>query len=150
MPRMETLVVKELGEVTSFAKGVLEALKVGEKATVLALKGELGAGKTTFVQECAKILGVVEVVTSPTFLVMKRYALEGSEFATLIHIDAYRIDDEKELEVLKLGESLENPKNIIMIEWAERVPSFIPSDALWIEMTLDADGSRTIAYGKKE
>lgn len=147
---METLHVRTLEEVTRFAKDVVGALVLGETATVIALTGELGAGKTTFVQRCAETLGVRDVVTSPTFLVMKRYALKDARFETLIHIDAYRIDDEIELDVLKLRESLAHPENLVMIEWAERVPSFIPPDALWIEMALADDGSRTIVYGRHD
>lgn len=147
---MEKVSLRELREVDDFASDILATLRKGEKATVVALRGELGAGKTTFVQACAKVLGVTETVTSPTFLVMKRYDSTDTRYTTLIHIDAYRIEEEKELEVLRLRESFKHPENLIMVEWAERVPGYIPQDALWVEMTLENDGTRTIMYGKKE
>lgn len=145
---METVTARTLRDMEIFARERMESLLRQDTATVIALTGDLGAGKTSFVQACARALGVAEVVTSPTFVVMKRYALNDARFETLIHIDAYRIDDEQELEVLKLHESLVHPENIIMIEWAERVPSFIPPHALHIAMTPQADTSRTIMYGK--
>ena len=148
MPRMEIRTLGGLADVEIFAQECVKSLEKGLGATVIALKGDLGAGKTTFVQACARALGVLDVVTSPTFLVMKRYALTDARFSTLIHIDAYRIDDEQELEVLKLRESLEHGENLIMIEWAERCPGFVPDSALRIEMVVEVDGSRTVTYGK--
>lgn len=145
---MEKVSLRELREIDDFASRILAMLARGEKATVVALSGELGAGKTTFVQACAKVLGVTETVTSPTFLVMKRYGISDTRYTTLIHIDAYRVEEEKELDVLRLRESFEHRENLIMVEWAERVSGYIPQDALWVELKLEQDGSRTIMYGK--
>lgn len=147
MPHMETLTTRTLADVEDFARKCMGSFVRGNAATVIALTGDLGVGKTTFVQACARTLGLTAIVTSPTFVVMKRYELRDARFSTLIHIDAYRIEDEQELEVLKLRESLTHSENIIMIEWAERIPNFIPSPTLHIAMTLNTDGSREIRYG---
>ena len=98
-------------------------------ATVIALQGELGSGKTTFAQAFGKIFGVKENMPSPTFVIMKFYDIDFKGFKKLIHIDAYRI--EKEEELLRLGweRILMDPENIILIEWPENVPNLIPESA---------------------
>ena len=71
---------------------LLDSLVLGESATVAALQGELGAGKTTFTQEVGRILGVTENMHSPTFVIMKIYEIDWKGFKNLIHVDAYRIE----------------------------------------------------------
>jgi tRNA threonylcarbamoyl adenosine modification protein YjeE len=116
-------------------------------ALVLALTGELGAGKTTFTQTLARALGITEAVTSPTFVVMKRYPLAHPLFTALVHVDLYRIDDVEELLPLRFTEAVSDPKNIVVVEWPERAPGALPVDAISISFTVNDDGSRTITYG---
>jgi len=97
-------------------------------ACVVTLSGPLGAGKTTFVQACAQVLGVSEVVTSPTFVVLKRYKTHDTDFDSLVHIDAYRIEDVKELTVLHFEELLKESRTLIMIEWPERMAPLLFSE----------------------
>ena len=106
-------------------------------AFVLALKGELGAGKTSFVQGLAKGLGIEKNVLSPTFLIVKAYNLKKG--GIFYHIDCYRLKNAKELLELEWEEIIKNPQNIVAIEWADRVKSIIPKDALWISF---AHGSK--------
>ena len=94
-------------------------------AIVFALEGELGAGKTTFVQKFAKACGITEPVLSPTFVILKKYG-------NLIHIDAYRITG-KDLLAFGIEEIFKNPKNIVMIEWADRVRDILPKDRITIK-----------------
>ncbi len=112
----------------------------GERAVVVALEGELGAGKTTFIKAFAAKLGVKQKLTSPTFVIMRQYGIESriksqelwSSFKTLVHIDAYRLNDGNELKLLGIEEIFNNPENIVMIEWAERVSDIIPDDAITV------------------
>jgi len=99
------------------------------KATVIALQGELGSGKTTFAQGFGKILGVEEPMQSPTFVIMKSYDIDWRGFKKLIHIDAYRLEKEEELLNLGWEDLLKDPGNIILIEWPENVPGLIPTNA---------------------
>jgi tRNA threonylcarbamoyladenosine biosynthesis protein TsaE len=115
-------------------------------ATILALSGDLGAGKTTFAQGIARALGVSEQVTSPTFVIEKIYVLENQAFARLIHIDAYRLNDPHELEVLGWKEIVAEPANLILIEWPEKVAGMIPVSAMRISFEGSGD-SRKIIYG---
>ena len=147
---MKTVTVRTLEETDVFAHEIARGLVKQDTAIVIALHGNLGAGKTTFTQCFARALGVSETVTSPTFVVMKRYALEQQQCTVLTHIDAYRIEDEQELEVLGIRDLLADSANLVLIEWAERVPTFIPNGALSISMTPNEDGSRTITYENYE
>ena len=102
---------------------------LGSKATVIGLYGNLGSGKTTFVQGLARALGISEIVTSPTFVIEKIYKLPtDSQFDHLIHIDCYRLEKESELEVLGFNNILNNPRNLIVIEWPEKVKEIMPAD----------------------
>jgi tRNA threonylcarbamoyl adenosine modification protein YjeE len=114
-------------------------------ATILALSGDLGAGKTTFAQGIARSLGVAEQVTSPTFVIEKIYQLENQKFSRLIHIDAYRLNDAHELEVLGWKEITADPANLIVIEWPEKVAGLIPEDAIRLSFRGSGD-SREISY----
>ncbi|MFA6464066.1 MAG: tRNA (adenosine(37)-N6)-threonylcarbamoyltransferase complex ATPase subunit type 1 TsaE [Candidatus Paceibacterota bacterium] len=107
----------------------LTALPPKNSATVLTLKGDLGSGKTTFSQFLAKRLGVKEGVTSPTFLLIKRYPTFNHIFQNFFHIDAYRVEKESEISNLNFSETLADPENIISIEWPEKIPNLIPNDA---------------------
>ena len=95
-----------------------------EGARVVALEGELGAGKTLFIQGLAKALGIKANIKSPTFVLMKNYPLAGGY--TFYHLDCYRLRDEQDLIPLEIGEILSDPKNIVMIEWSERVANILP------------------------
>src|SRR5262245_33057396 len=85
-------------------------------ATLVTLTGELGAGKTAFTKAVAKTLGVEEHVTSPTFVLEKIYQLpEGKGFARLIHIDAYRLKEGKDLKALGFDELMEDGGNLVFL-----------------------------------
>lgn len=132
-------------EMARYAEKFLSELKPqGNKATVIGLYGDLGAGKTTFTQAVAKALGVVDTVQSPTFVIMKSYEIrnmkiekgaEDSEpyslfripyFHHLIHIDAYRLEKSSELAHLGWNDMIADPENLILIEWPERVAESMP------------------------
>lgn len=112
-------------------------------ATVLALQGELGAGKTTFAQGFLKGLGVKEKTVSPTFIIMREFALKTEGFLRLYHIDAYRLKA-SETGVLGFKEIFRNPKNIVLVEWAENIKKLIPKDAMWIRFNHKTKNQRLI------
>lgn len=116
-------------------------------AYVLALSGELGSGKTCFTQQLAAHLGVEEAVTSPTFILEKRYPLKHSQFDNLIHIDAYRFESEKDLKALRFDELLKNPRNLIVIEWAEKIKDALPKGTLWLYFEHQGGTKRRIKHG---
>src|SRR3989338_1835026 len=87
---------------------------------VIALSGELGAGKTTFVQGFAKGLGIKEKIISPTFVLIRQHLIPNNT-KTLYHIDLYRLENKADLKQIGLEEILLDPDNIVLIEWAEKL-----------------------------
>ncbi|PIR43980.1 tRNA (adenosine(37)-N6)-threonylcarbamoyltransferase complex ATPase subunit type 1 TsaE [Candidatus Wolfebacteria bacterium CG10_big_fil_rev_8_21_14_0_10_31_9] len=122
-----------------FAKELIKT-KPGKGAFVVALQGNLGAGKTTFTQGFLRGLGVKSKITSPTFVILKSYILNYKPYNRAYHLDAYRIKLMKEIIDLNWKEMISNPKNIILIEWPERISKIIPKNSIKIKFE----------YGKKE
>ena len=125
-------------------KIALEVLKTKSRGAVtIALEGELGAGKTTFVQGFVKGLGIEAKVKSPTFVLMKKYGIPGTG-KNLFHLDCYRLRDYKDLKPLGIKEIFKNPGNIILIEWAERVAEIIPKESIKIHFDHVDEKTRKI------
>ena len=139
-----------LEETEKIAGEFVATLSPQEKAVVVGLYGNLGAGKTTFTQAVAKSLGVTETVTSPTFIIEKIYRVKSetdnaaSTFDFLIHIDAYRLDRAEELLHLGWQEIISNPKNLIFVEWPERVKEIMPEGYKRIVFTVEGENERGI------
>jgi tRNA threonylcarbamoyladenosine biosynthesis protein TsaE len=133
-------------QLPSLATNVVELAKnlVSDGAVVLALHGDLGAGKTTFVQALGQALGVSEQITSPTFTIMKSYETSDVVFQNLIHMDAYRIDDISELGPLRFTEILTTPNTIFCIEWAEKIASTLPVGVINISLQIADENTRTV------
>jgi len=105
--------------------------------TVLALHGDMGVGKTTFVQGLAQGLGVRAQVTSPTFAIYSVY--QGAE-RKLVHLDAYRLENERQLDALLLEEFLTSPW-CLAIEWPEKTGAWLPKEAWHLTLSIvEGDG----------
>jgi len=92
-----------------------------DAALVVGLSGHLGAGKTAYVKAVARILGITEEITSPTFVIMKMYNISYSSWKKLVHIDAYRLEKREELVALQWERVVADPQNLILMEWPENV-----------------------------
>lgn len=144
---MKKIVIDNLEELSDFAGRFLSSLEKSTDtsfATVVTLTGDLGAGKTTLVQQLAKKLGVTEVVQSPTFTIYKIYDTNNDVFKTLVHMDAYRIDDTSELRPLNFYEILKQSKTIFCIEWAERIKEALPEKLVSLTLSHQGVDSREI------
>lgn len=141
---------KSLEETQSFAKEWVSALVAKkDKAAVVGLQGELGSGKTSFVQGVARALGVEERVTSPTFILERVYKLpvpkaDEAKFSHLIHIDAYRLEGAHELSQIGFDELASDPANLILIEWPERVAGALPKDIITLKFKFVDENTRRI------
>ena len=145
----EAKVLVTIEELAAYADTFVTTLTKGEQALVVALSGELGAGKTAFTKELARVLGVTETITSPTFVIEKIYEIPTHPFLKhLIHIDAYRLEHEQELEVLKWRTIVKDPQNLIVVEWPERVPKLIPDSATLVTFRVETDGSRHVSHNR--
>ena len=133
---MISIETKSAAETQRAAKLLAEELRPLPKgAAVVALVGELGAGKTTFVQGFAQALGVKERVLSPTFVLMKIYPLTRRRFRHLVHIDCYRLGSPADLLRLGFGELLKDRDLLILIEWADRIEKVLPAHAVRCHFT---------------
>lgn len=141
-------ITKSAFETQKLAYQIADTVKksIDEKQTgiVIALSGDLGAGKTTFVQGFAKALGILDRLISPTFVLMRKYPLRDSE--VLYHLDVYRIDKniKEEIENLGLTEIWNTKGNIIVIEWAEKIKALLPEDTIWITFEYVDEDTRKI------
>lgn len=114
---------------------------------VIELVGDVGAGKTTFTRGLAAGLGIVEAVTSPSFMISKRYhfPLTSGNDGELVHYDFYRLPDPGIMQD-EIAETIKLPHTIVIVEWAESVASLLPADKILIRIELEEDGSRTISF----
>lgn len=112
--------------------------------TVICLDGDLGAGKTLFVQNLAASLGVQGEVTSPTFNLMNVYE-DGR--LPLVHFDLYRLEQEYELDEIGFYDYAENPDGLVLIEWAEKFPECLPEDHISLEIQrTDVENERVLVF----
>lgn len=115
------------------------ALHAGD---VICLQGDLGAGKTTFVQGVAKGWGSLDPVSSPTFIIVNEY--RRADAGKLFHMDAYRLDSAPEAEELDLDSMLAD--GALFIEWPERIDGLVPDEHLWIQLEYINDEEREMKF----
>lgn len=142
---MEKRIITDLTEMDLFAADVVNQLTAQAKATILLLNGDLGVGKTTFVQAVARYLGVTDMVTSPTFVIQKNYHTQHTVFSELVHIDAYRLESGAEVDVLRIAEQCNNPSVLLCIEWGSRIADVLPSTHMYtIDFAITSDEHRVV------
>lgn len=146
MERFETKTPKETAKI---AAALAKTMKGGE---VLALIGNLGAGKTTFAQAFAKALGVKERVASPTFIFMHEHRLpsgvrgQGSAIRYFVHADAYR-GGVAELRSIGIQEYFGRPDVVVLIEWADRVKGLLPKRRITVRLKHLGGDRREVKVG---
>ncbi len=137
--------VSNLDALPAVARQLLASLSAQTGATVVALTGDLGAGKTTLVKALALELGITEEVSSPTFIVARYYDVTHHPyFDQFIHMDVYRLTDPRELDVLRWDVLLRTPRTLIVVEWGNQVASRLPPETRWIHMTTKDETTRHI------
>lgn len=139
------VITKSSEETQELAQDFAEKLKGGE---TLALYGELGSGKTTFVQGLAKGLGIKRRIISPTFIIVRTYKISIKYKVLSIkyfyHIDLYRINSDKEIEGLGIKEIMNDPQSIVAIEWAEKMGDLLPKERIDIHFKYVDESKRRI------
>jgi tRNA threonylcarbamoyladenosine biosynthesis protein TsaE len=137
---MRTISISTLQEIDAAAKKFLEA--AGE-VRVIAISGEMGAGKTTFIQAICRSLGVPVEVNSPTFSLVNEYLTpEGN---TIFHFDLYRIESQEELFDMGYEEYFYSG-SLCLIEWPEKASNLIPDDALMVHIVVAENRSRLVQF----
>jgi tRNA threonylcarbamoyladenosine biosynthesis protein TsaE len=150
----EKIKIKTAAEMQLFAAKVAKevvSLPPSKTAKVISLVGDLGAGKTTFSQGFLKELGVTRRIISPTFLIVRPYKLstDYSLLSTVYHIDCYRLNRPEELLALGFEEIIEDPKNIVLIEWPEIMEGHLPKVTIGIRIEHPKTGSARIVSIKR-
>lgn len=136
---------KKIGMI--LAKKILKTKLKREKAFVLGLKGDLGGGKTTFLQGFAKGLGIRQKILSPTFIIIRRFKINNltmKQLNNFYHIDCYRIKNPKEIFNLGFKKNILNPHNIVAIEWADRIRKILPKSVIFLDFEFVDKKTRKI------
>ncbi|MFH1457303.1 MAG: tRNA (adenosine(37)-N6)-threonylcarbamoyltransferase complex ATPase subunit type 1 TsaE [Patescibacteria group bacterium] len=131
---MKKYISKSVAETKKIAKNIARDFKDGQ---VLGLVGNLGTGKTHFTKGLAEYFKIKRAITSPTFVLLKPYKTKkNSDIKQLVHIDCYRLDSSEELLAIGLNEFIKDKKNIVIIEWAEKIKSVLPKNTVWVNFKL--------------
>ena len=120
-----------------------ELLSGSENFKVFAFHGEMGAGKTTFIYALCEAMGVLDVITSPTFSIINQYQTNDGQ--TIYHIDLYRIKDENEAIHAGVEDCLYSG-NVCLVEWPEKAAGIFPDETLHITITSVDDNTRKLKY----
>ena len=132
--------------------GLRQSLNLGPRpssrghALGIGLYGDLGSGKTTFMQFFGEALGVKEKILSPTFVIEKIYKIAHPNFDHLIHIDAYRLENADEMRNLGWANIIKNPRNLIAVEWADRIAELLPNNHICVNFSHHNEESRIITF----
>ncbi|HJA97208.1 MAG TPA: tRNA (adenosine(37)-N6)-threonylcarbamoyltransferase complex ATPase subunit type 1 TsaE [Candidatus Alistipes faecavium] len=134
---MKTIHITSQDELPQVAEAVIRALG---RRTVVALRGEMGAGKTTLIREIVAQLGATDTVTSPTFALVNQY--KGSGNRTIYHFDFYRIEELREAYDLGYEEYFYSG-DICLVEWPEKIEPLLPENTIQVRITVDSATART-------
>jgi len=141
---------KDINKVTKeILKKVLK--NKSAEATILALSGNLGTGKTTLTKDIAKEMGIKGSISSPTFVIMKIYNVPSSSnyftnFKRIIHIDAYRLEENEKLENIGWSEFIKDKDNLIIIEWPENIKNHLVTKVNYVLLEHVDNKTRTFEF----
>jgi tRNA threonylcarbamoyladenosine biosynthesis protein TsaE len=139
-----TFLTNSFEETRKLGKDFAETLKKGD---AICLYGDLGSGKTTFIQGMAKGLGIKNRIISPTFVIVRCYKLQNQESSErFYHMDLYRIGSEKDIEGLGIGEIINDKNNIVAVEWADKLGNQKLQKKINIEFSYESDNVRRIVF----
>ena len=120
---------------------VIDLLELLNDHQIVVLEGQMGAGKTTFVQQVLKAMGIEELEGSPTYSLINQY--ESPFYGTVYHLDLYRLNSLEEIFDIGIEELLYQ-KCICLIEWPEKMIELLPDNTIWVYLRVEEDFSRTI------
>ena len=134
---MKTMQIGSLAELPDAAEEIIRSL--GGR-TIVAFRGEMGAGKTTLIREIAAQLGATDTVTSPTFAIVNQYKGKGNR--RIHHFDFYRINDIREAYDFGYEEYFFSG-DLCLVEWPEKIEQLLPENVMTVRITVDSDTART-------
>ena len=137
---MKQYVAKNLKDTEKIASALVAGLKGGE---VIALTGNLGAGKTAFVKAIARALGIKKNISSPTFVLLKVYDIDYKSATKFVHVDCYRLRGQEDLFDIGLGDYLNYDNIIVAIEWADKIIN-LPKNTILVDIKIINSDKRSI------
>ncbi|MDP3988349.1 MAG: tRNA (adenosine(37)-N6)-threonylcarbamoyltransferase complex ATPase subunit type 1 TsaE [Candidatus Levybacteria bacterium] len=152
----EIFITNNFEETQKAGEGFVSRLNLDQgstlKARVIALYGDLGSGKTTFIQGLAKGLGIKKRIISPTFNIVRKYELRimnyELRFEHFYHIDLYRVQSLEDIKGLGIEEIINDPQNIVAIEWAEKMGNLLFKERVDIKFEYLAEEKRKISISR--
>lgn len=141
--------LSSINDTSKLAQDLAKKVLNNEIPKLILLQGNLGSGKTTFSQYFAKVIGIRNNLTSPTFVIMKSYDIPNYDFK-LNHLDLYRLEKEWELEELEILSQIQTSNDIFLIEWADKFPNiFINNKKIILHFELQSENTRIITLELK-
>jgi len=129
-----------------FAQQIIK--KKNKKAVIISLEGDLGSGKTTFLQGFAKEIGVEDIIKSQSFVIMKKYPILNKKgdiaFKFFYHFDVYRIQNPREILALGFKDIIKDPRNIVAIEWGDKIKKILPPQTIRLKFKYQDKNERKI------
>lgn len=141
---MKEFIINTIEDLPALAPQILEAF--GDHK-VIAFTAPMGAGKTTLISALSRYLGVTDDTSSPTFAIVNEYT--ASDGRRICHFDCYRIEDPREAEDMGIEDYFYSG-DLCLIEWPDRIESFLPDDTLEVEIRLNPDSSRSVILYEDE
>ena len=135
----QTILSASEEETEAFGAALARELPPG---SILALEGDLGAGKTVFSRGFARGLGIGEPVSSPTYTIIQEYPLPGG--GMLYHLDLYRITDSASALAFGVDEYFADPASMALVEWPERIADILPDSVIHVSIRHVSDHERQI------
>lgn len=137
-------------EIDTLSEKVFSYIKKYDTSpAIVVFYGDLGTGKTTLIKILAKKLQISKTVVSPTYTILQSYETKDDKYKTLVHIDAYRIDDDRTWDILKMDELLKQPKTLFCIEWPEKLPTILNYPHIEVHLKHVDHTSREIKLNEK-
>lgn len=141
---MNSIITKSEAETRALANLLSSKFSGGE---VIGLLGDLGAGKTAFTKGLASGLNIKKTITSPTFVFMKVYDVSGNKkIKKFVHIDAYRITSEADIEAIGAPEYFERDDTLTVVEWAENIKNILPRKTKYFKFVSLDENTREISF----
>ena len=138
---MKKFLTKTEQQTLNLGKKLAKKFRGGE---VLALQGDLGAGKTVLTKGIAQGLGVKKMVTSPTFILMNIYPIKTKLIKQLIHIDCYRVKNAQEISDIGAEQYFGRPDTVVVVEWAEKIKKILPKHFQTVDFKIKPGNRREV------
>lgn len=144
----QVYVTKNQVETMELAQNFAKSLKGGE---TIALFGDLGGGKTTFTKGLAESLRVNDLITSPTFVLLKKYPAKiKDKKIELVHIDAYRVETIEDIKSVGIEDYLNREDVVLVVEWADKIMEILPKNMINIDFRFIDENTREIEFKKEK